>query len=147
MIDKKDLTHYPISKIIREIDRCLKTKDDQTFKKINFKPRFMKLYFDILNNDGITQTQLTSFTKLKPPSISATLVQMEQDGYIKREFDTVDRRIIRIYMTQKGKELEPSIKLLKDNIEQELLSGFTEDDIETLRDLLIKLRNNLIEGE
>jgi len=64
--------------------------------------------FILLNIDprhGTPSTQLGPKMGMEPTSLSRTLKAMEDKGYIQRQQDENDRRIIRIFLTEKGKRL------------------------------------------
>lgn len=61
----------------------------------------------LLNIDldkGTPSTSLGPQMGMEPTSLSRTLKTMEDNGLIKRRTDRKDKRVVRIYLTDKGKE-------------------------------------------
>lgn len=56
----------------------------------------------IIEKAGTPSTQLGPRMGMEPTSLSRTLKTMEELGYIRREFDRVDKRKVLIYLTEKG---------------------------------------------
>lgn len=56
----------------------------------------------IIEKAGTPSTQLGPRMGMEPTSLSRTLKTMEDAGFIRRELDTVDKRKVLIYLTEKG---------------------------------------------
>lgn len=56
----------------------------------------------IVDREGTPSTQLGPRMGMEPTSLSRTLKTMEEAGYIRREFDSVDKRKVLIFLTDKG---------------------------------------------
>lgn len=125
--------------LVRELDRKIRDKDDETFTEINFKPRFLKLYLIIKDNKGIPQNQLAKAAKFKPSSINATIVQMESEGYIYRLQDEEDLRITRVYLTEKSLAKDESIFDLVQKNEKYFLDKITEEEQEEFKKIIKKM--------
>lgn len=58
----------------------------------------------MIEKDGTPSTQLGPKMGMEPTSLSRTLKSMEDDGLIRREVDSVDKRKVFIFLTEKGIE-------------------------------------------
>ena len=54
--------------------------------------------------DGTPSTKLGPMMGMEPRSLVRTLQSMEEDGLIKRKPDKIDKRVVRIFLTEKGKK-------------------------------------------
>lgn len=75
------------------------------------------------------------------------LQNMEKLGYLYREVSEIDSRLKRIVLTEKSIELHKKVILTFDSIESNLLKGFTEEEKEQLFSYLLRLEENLEEGD
>ena len=82
---------------------------------------------------------ICSFTSLKAPTISLTLQNMEQDGYICRSKSNKDSRITFVQLTTKGKEQADMMKLFFQNTDSQIVSKMSKEEYETLCFLLDKI--------
>lgn len=98
------------------------------------------------HKSGIFQLDLSKATHLKPPTISVALQKMETEGLVTRIVDDADMRATRVYLTEKGRELNDQVRDRLVNADNVALSGFSEDEQEQLMSLLIRIRNNLAEN-
>lgn len=85
--------------------------------------------FILLNIDpklGTPSTSLGPLMGMEPTSLSRTLKNMEDRGWICRAQDTVDKRVFRIMLTDEGKRLR--------NISRKTVVSFNEKLIEQVPD-------------
>lgn len=101
----------------------------------------------LAQKDGITQLDLAKITHLKAPTVSVTLQKMEKDGIVTRRPDKDDLRAMRVYITDKGKEINRNIilRILKE--EKDIMQGITEKEAEILLEILFKMRNNFMKKD
>ncbi len=90
-----------------------------------------------------TQRDLARFARTQQPPMAQMLARMERDGLIRRSDDPNDGRSSRISLTDAALARLPEAvsALFKGN--REALSGFSEDEIAQLIDLLDRLVSNL----
>lgn len=56
----------------------------------------------IIDKEGTPSTQLGPRMGMEPTSLSRTLKTMEEMGFLRREYDTVDKRKVLIFLTEEG---------------------------------------------
>jgi len=105
------------------------------------------LLMELAKKDGRTQLELVNATHLKAPTISVALQKLEHDGIVLRKPDEYDLRATRVFLTEKGRELDN--RIVKRIREEEALAmvNLTEAECETLVRLLSKIKRNLIEEQ
>ena len=104
------------------------------------------ILIELAKHDGRTQLELANAVHLKPPTISVSLQKLERDGYVTRQPDEYDLRATRVFLTDKGRELDNRLKTFISTEETLSTSCLTDEERETLVNLLLKVRQNLIEG-
>ena len=104
---------------------------------------YRHLIFHLSRGDGITQLDLAQQTNLKPPTISITLKKMEREGFVTRVQDENDMRAVRVYLTEKGREVSRESKKLVDTIDHEAVKDLTTEEISQLISLLDRVYTNL----
>jgi len=93
--------------------------------------------------DGITQMQLCEHLKCEPPTVTNMVKSLEQNGFIYRKRDDQDARVMRIFLTEKGKELEKPVRLKWKQHQDNLLQPISAEERLILRDLLKRMEKNL----
>ena len=98
----------------------------------------------LIHEDGCSQLELVRQTHLKPPTVSVTLRRMEEEGLVERRQNEMDLRAVCVYLTEKGKAHNREIKEHLVEIDNELMRGFDESEIELLRQMLERMRDNIL---
>lgn len=93
--------------------------------------------------DGLTQKDIAEALKLRPPTVTMVLRRMEKAGLLRRETDAQDMRVLRVYLTEKGRKLRKDVEEVNKALEEECFSGFTVEEKVLLRRFLIQIRDNL----
>ena len=102
----------------------------------------------ILNSHGrLSQRQLAQKIGITPPSMTVTLRKLEELGFIHKEPDEKDQRIIRIRLSEAGKECIEKLKSIMDEMEEILYQGFSVEEKLLFRRLLLAMRENLLNSQ
>lgn len=96
----------------------------------------------LIDHDGAVQKEISAIAHIEPASLTSILRRMEERGLIHREMHEGDRRALTVWMTEKGRECAQRVKAEFDQIERSALSGFSHEEAETLRNLLLRLSEN-----
>jgi DNA-binding MarR family transcriptional regulator len=102
---------------------------------------------ELMREDGVSQLHLTRMTHLKPPTVSVTLRRMEEEGLVRREADSNDRRAVRVLLTEQGKTHNRRVFARLRELDALLMEGFDETEAETLKLLLMRMRENILPEE
>lgn len=101
------------------------------------------ILFCLSHEEGITQLELSRRAGLKPPTVSVALKHLEDEGYVVRKIDDDDKRAARVYLSEKGHALERENNERFEKVDSEMMRGFTEEETELLRKMLLRIRDNL----
>ncbi|OBZ14755.1 MarR family transcriptional regulator [Bacillus sp. FJAT-27264] len=93
--------------------------------------------------EGITQKELAERLQKDQTNIARMLFKLEKKGFVHRVTHEQDRRALRVYLTDKGREvedeiIEPSLEAYRKTVE-----GLTEEEVETFRRVLAVMHNNV----
>lgn len=133
----------PPSRIINEISRLFAAKMRENENEMT-QESVRLIIICLAHGDGITQLDLVKKTHLSPPTVSITVKKLEKLGYISRLTDQEDGRAVRVYLTDKGRELDNSALDAIRNINNILMQGITPEQAEILTRLLGHMRDNLL---
>lgn len=102
----------------------------------------------ILNNQGrLSQRQLAEKIGITPPSMTVTLRKLEERGFITKEPDERDQRILRICLSEAGKECIEKIKSIMKDMEELLYRGFSVEERLLFQRLLLEMRENMLDSK
>jgi len=104
--------------------------------------------FDLLANlereDGQTLAALSRRMLVTAGNLTGLVGRAERDGVVERRPDPSDRRLSRVYLTSKGRDLVQSLLPAHAQHVSELLSALDAGERRELRRLLGKLRESLL---
>ncbi len=99
----------------------------------------------ILNSQGhLSQRELAQKIGITPPSMTVTLRKLEERGFIKKETDERDQRILRIRLSSAGEECIERLKSIMEDMEEILYRGFSVEERLLFWRLLLAMRENML---
>jgi len=144
-VDKAIAFKITPMKLIGEISRIM---GDKIQEKCADNPITQKsgrlILTELAKRDGRTQLDLVNATHLKAPTISVALQKLEHEGIVHRRPDEYDLRATRVFLTEKGRELDNKIRKRVTEEETLAMVNLTEAECETLMKLLGKIKQNLM---
>jgi MarR family transcriptional regulator for hemolysin len=90
-----------------------------------------------------TQLDLARAVGIEGPTLTRHLDGIEQAGLVRRQRGTPDRRAVQVELTRAGHVLHGRLLKAVIGFNQQLRSGLSADDVETLRRLLLRLQENV----
>lgn len=102
-------------------------------------PILMLLY----KNDGMSQKEMARALNLSPATMTVTLKRMEKAGLVLREMDEHDQRILRVHLSEKGREMCETGESRIGVVTAELLEGFTLEEQQQLNEYLGRIARNM----
>lgn len=97
------------------------------------------LLINIDEIEGTTVSEVAGLLGLKSTSLSRMLNNLQQDGLIYRESHQTDKRSVKLYLTEKGKEKRHLARVVVRKFNDYLNEHFTEEDQSQLIDSLKKI--------
>jgi DNA-binding MarR family transcriptional regulator len=97
------------------------------------------LLINIDEKEGTTVSQAAALLGLKSTSLSRMLAQLEKSGLIYRESNEGDKRSVKIYLTELGKEKRHQARVIVKQFNNYLNDHISENDREYLVKMLKKV--------
>lgn len=95
------------------------------------------LLSELWREDGITQGELAARLGIEAPTVSKAVQRLERVGYLRRE--SSGRRAQKVYVTDEGRQLKDAVEAAWRSADEKLISAFTQDERETLENLVSRL--------
>ena len=96
----------------------------------------------VARHEGITQNQVAEKLNLRPATVAIMLRRMEKAGLVHRKQDESDRRLQRVYLTEKGKSYYEFVSQKMERMEGIATQGFSEEEKFKLRNFLDRIITN-----
>jgi DNA-binding MarR family transcriptional regulator len=98
----------------------------------------------VLGDSGpMTQRQLTAFTLMDKVAVNRACKELEERGLASREPNAKDGRSHLLELTEAGRQMHGEIMPLALEMERRLFATFGEDEIETFRALLSRVKQEV----
>ncbi|MBQ9744979.1 MAG: winged helix-turn-helix transcriptional regulator [Clostridia bacterium] len=115
-------------------------------ENIFFNEKTSRLIIMILSHrDGLTQSQLVKETHMKGSTVSVAITKMENMGYVKRINNQYDMRSVRIYLTEKGRNLNETMMKIVTELDEQIMKGISPREaraaLSVLNTMLINVKN------
>ncbi|EJQ22200.1 MULTISPECIES: MarR family winged helix-turn-helix transcriptional regulator [Bacillus cereus group] len=135
-----------MKEILREIGmiaRALDSISNMEFKEYNLTKGQYLYLVRICENPGIIQEKLAEMIKVDRTTAARAIKKLEINGFIDKKDDEHNKKIKKLFPTEKGKNVYPFIKRENDYSNIVALNGFTEMEVKTIFNLLQRVRKNV----
>jgi DNA-binding MarR family transcriptional regulator len=79
---------------------------------LGLHPGQERLLSALWEEQGLSQSELVERLSVQPPTVTTALQRLERGGFVYRELDAQNRRISRVYLTDKGRDCEAPVRAL-----------------------------------
>lgn len=138
-----DAVDCDIRQSLDRISSQMRRNYSESLRELNLYVGQDNLLYRLWMGDGVTQMQLCEHLKCEPPTVTNMVKSLEHNGFIYRKRDVQDARVMRIYLTEKGKELEKPVDNKWREQQEKLLHSISEEDRLILRNLMQQMERNI----
>ena len=96
--------------------------------------------------DGLAPGQIARQLGLATPTVTRAATRMEAAGLLRREPHPTDGRLVRLWLTARGRDLEQIIGPEMSALTERTLAGFSDAERAVLVDALQRIARNLSDG-
>ena len=97
------------------------------------------LLVELWNEDGLTNAEIAELLDIKPSSVTAQVKQLEEAEMVIRKQDENDKRVNRIFLTEKGREAQEIRDTMHNDISETIFGNLTDEEQKQLANLMEKL--------
>jgi DNA-binding MarR family transcriptional regulator len=98
------------------------------------------------NEEGISQEELAAHFHIDKGTVARALRKLEDNEYLFRKVDLLNRRRYLIYLTEKGRKAVPIVINIEKEWENSMCSRFSEEDYNNLFNTMKGLAVNSLEN-
>ena len=95
------------------------------------------------DEDGQTPGEIARQLELSTPTVTKAAMRMEAAGLIDRRPDPRDARLVRLFLSERGRALEKTIAEEMAQLARRSLATLSEDEVRALVTALTAIRRNL----
>ena len=93
----------------------------------------------LAEEDGLAQSEITEKLDIRPSSLGELVMKLERNGYVERRQNENDKRVINVFLTEKGREAESKFVNPRREAAKSWFAGLSEEEKAQLSELMNKM--------
>ncbi len=130
--------------LIHDVSRLRRSAFDRSVKKLNVTRSQWWVLAYLSREDGMTQSRLAEELDLGKVAVGGLIDRLEKSGLVRRMADPADRRVNRVFLEPKSKQLIARLRKLSHKHNEQILAGLSDEALETTAVTLKAIKHNLI---
>jgi len=102
-----------------------------------------RILFTIRDLEGASQKEIAARLQVTAASLAVSLKRLQKGGFLERRTDSADQRVNLIVLTAKGLEAIETCHRQMQQIDRQMMSGFSDQEKEQLTAYLLRIKENL----
>jgi MarR family transcriptional regulator, organic hydroperoxide resistance regulator len=132
--------------LIHQIHRLLSRVQNSILADMGLTDRKHSVLLALKNLDNpVTINDIAKWLDRNSNGISMLINRMAKDGFIVKERDKKDQRIVRVEITLKGEQCFEKVKKVNRKIIQDMFCDINEKELEKMSNLLQKVRGRALD--
>jgi MarR family transcriptional regulator, organic hydroperoxide resistance regulator len=132
--------------LLSQVSQIFRSLTDSFMSQVETHRAQGILLCQLAEKDGITQSEIAEQMSVQGATVTNMLQRMEESGTVIRRRDSEDNRLVRVYLTEAGREKEQAIHARFVELEAQIFAGVPDADREQLRRILMQLLQNMEKG-
>lgn len=130
--------------LIHDVSRLRRSAFDRCLKPLSVTRSQWWVLAYLSREDGMTQSQLAEELDLGKVAVGGLIDRLEKGGLLRREADAADRRVNRVFLEPKSKSLIARMRKVSHRLNQQILGGLADADLETATATLGAMKRNIL---
>jgi DNA-binding MarR family transcriptional regulator len=130
--------------LIHDVSRLRRSAFDRCLKPLNVTRSQWWVLAYLSREDGMTQSQLAIELDLGKVAVGGLIDRLEKSGLLRREADASDRRVNRVFLEPKSKQLIARMRKVSHKLNTQILAGLADQQLETTALTLDAMKRNIL---
>ena len=136
-----------LHRLLAEVSRANCRRSFAQFSQCGITQGQPRILNFLSQHDGCIQRDLGDQCRLEPATVTNILSGMEKAGFVERRTEPGDRRVLRVFLTSKGRAAQRQVERVNIALEEECFTGFTDEEKSRAADMLRRMVDNLDRAE
>lgn len=134
-----------IGLLLGDVARLLRRRFEEHARSIGVTRAQWRLLLLLSRHEGLNQGRLANLIEIEPITLGRMIDRMEVAGLVERRRDPSDRRVWRIYLSQRAHPMIEQLSAIADELMEQALDGITEQERSAIEASLSSIRAVLAE--
>lgn len=139
MTDRVDVNDW---QLLSQFSQIFRTVSDNFSDHVDISRGQATVLCVVAKEDGLTQSEIAERLSVQGATVTNMLQRLEEAGLVIRRRDLEDNRLVRVYLTDAGREKEISLNTQFGNMQELLFKGISVEE----RALLLRWLGQIIEN-
>jgi len=135
----KDYISIKLHKADLNMTNFIKSK----LEPYNLAPEQNLIMMLLWEQEGLTQNQLVEYLSKDKTNIARMTSSLEKKGFIQKIHCNDDRRSVKLYLTEEGKNLSKMVLPIAEKFNEVVTDGITKEELAQLEQILAKINQNV----
>ena len=131
--------------LIHDVSRLRRSAFDRCLKPLKVTRSQWWVLAYLSRQDGMTQSQLAEELDLGKVAVGGLIDRLEKSGLVRRGADASDRRVNRVYLEPKSKQLINRMRKVSHQLNEQILDGLADTKLEVAATTLDAMKRNLLD--
>jgi DNA-binding MarR family transcriptional regulator len=101
------------------------------------------LLYLLTGSDGLPIGSISQQRHVDAPVITKVVTRMERSGLVERRHEREDRRVVKVYLTEEGRDIMRFLPAVVESFYYQLIRDIAEEDVQTAKAILHRLIANI----
>jgi MarR family transcriptional regulator, organic hydroperoxide resistance regulator len=129
--------------LLARFSQAYRSLSDAFMDRIEMHRAQASLICRLYHHDGQSQSELAKQLGVQGPTATDMLQRMEEAGLVARRRDAANNRLVRVYLTDAGRDRERVITEQYLKVEDAVFAGFSEAEKNQFRQMLRRMLENM----
>jgi len=139
--------HREMAWELAETSRVLRRAFDRRSASLGTTSAQWRVMFRLGREPGLKQVELAERLDVEPITAGRIIDRLQESGLVERRPDPVDRRVWRLFLTERAAPVTERLKLVAEEILCSALDGVSSEEVAALRATLGRIRANMNANE
>lgn len=140
----EDIRRQTLHMTLIRLSKTHRRRAHAEFSKVGITGGQPKILDFLSVNDGCIQREIANNCNIEPATVTSILGIMEKSELIYRNQDPKDKRVLNVFLTDKGKTAQKEVERVFNLIDKECFKGFSEEEKSETINLLNRLYKNML---
>ncbi|MVT12312.1 MarR family winged helix-turn-helix transcriptional regulator [Chitinophaga tropicalis] len=145
---KEPLMCSTVGYLLMRVCKVHRNKGNQMLAAYNLHAGQEQFLQEVMCNGAMTMNELKDNLEVTPATVTRMAERLEKNGFLTKEKCCADQRVVRVSLTEKGKEATSQIiDTTWNKLEQQMSKNMSMEEKILLKRLLMQVLDNLEEEE
>jgi len=126
------------------VSRVVHSVVGESFESISLSSGQPAILLYLAENDGAMQMDIATALCIRPATATVNLRNMVKHRLVYKQTDTIDLRVTRVYITERGRVLLKDIMRVQNQMQEQIFTGFSPEERERLMGDIARMNENAL---